>query len=130
MAIVVNDEIVRLIHNRLYDGKHPFRRGSIGMTAFAQVVGMLKRVSDGDVAKYVAEIEKIFETVKDCEACTAKLYAYLVLICDGELEDRCREYGAKLAPIQINLRYNRDYKEEVYACCVRQGWMRSKEKDG
>ena len=104
---------MRLIRNRLYEGKHPFARDSMGMTDFGDLTGILRKLPREKVEKYIAEIEKIFEVVKDCQACTAKLCAYLVFICEGILENKYQEYVVKLEPIQKNQRYNRDYKEEV-----------------
>ena len=111
----MHDEIMRLINKRLHEGKHPFKRDSRGMSDFSDLSGILRKLPKKEVAKYVAEIEKIFEAVKNCEACTAKLCAYLIFICEGILEDKCQEYTLKLEPIRFNQRYNRDYKEEVYS---------------
>lgn len=107
--------IMRLINNRLYEGKHPFARDSVGMADFGELTGILRKRPKEEVAKYVAEIERIFEVIKDCQTCTAKLCAYLVFICEGILEDKYQEYAAKLEPLRKNERYNRDYKDEVYS---------------
>ena len=121
MNNVIYDDIERYIGNRFYEHGHPFKYGSAGMEEFSKLTGILKKLQNDELLKYIDEIEKLLEALNGCVACCAKLMAFLIVICKEKFPDRCDRYEMLYLRCS-NLYYdgyvkrngkNRDFKNEV-----------------
>lgn len=92
MNNVINDNIERYIGNRFYEHGHPFKYGSAGMEEFSILTGILKKLKNDELLKYIDKIEKLLEALNGCVACCAKLMAFLLKICEERFPEKSVQY--------------------------------------
>lgn len=132
----MSDDILKIVESKIakaFNSKHPVKKGLSGIDDFAYLYLLTSEQSPEWILKHVLEpIDKLRESLSDCNACPWRLVAFAMLFSENKLPEKHKEYKAlidnsrnnigkiRLEEVESHIAfYREDYPENAWKYSVK-----------